>query len=191
MSGDWRVRSLNGQEAMAAAGALADILLDCVEGGASIGFMAGVSRARVEELFRDAAAQVARGERVLVVAQAADGTLLGTVQIAFAAQENQPHRGDLCKMLVARAYRRAGIGEALMAAAEAAARDAGRDLLVLDTATPEAARLYERAGWQPVGSVPRYALEPDGRFCATTFYFKDLRAAAPAAPPHAGVTAAR
>ncbi|MFN3688840.1 N-acetyltransferase family protein [Salinarimonas sp.] len=177
MEGDHRVRSLSGEEVAARAEALGAILLDCIAGGASIGFMAGTSREAARRFFEEAGAAVARGERVLLVAEAPDGTPMGTVQVGFAPQDNQPHRGDLFKMLVARRYRRAGIGAALMAAAEAAALAAGRDLLVLDTGTPEAARLYERAGWRRVGMVPRYALNPDGSVCDTTFYYKDLRGA--------------
>ena len=102
------------------------------------------------------------------------GTIVGTVQLILDLPENQPHRGDLAKMLVHRRVRRGGVGAALLAAAEECAREEGRTLLVLDTANAEAARLYERHGWQRVGQVPGYALLPDGRPCATTFYFKTL-----------------
>jgi GNAT superfamily N-acetyltransferase len=153
---------------------LSDVLIDCVEGGASVSFMLPMTRAKAEGFWRSAAASVARGERLLFAAEDADGTIVGTVQIVLAQPENQPHRGDLAKMLVHRRARRRGIGAALLAAAEHGARRAGKTLLVLDTASADAERLYARRGWQRVGRIPRYALFPDGAPCATTLFFKDL-----------------
>lgn len=97
------------------------------------------------------------------------------MQVVTAQPENQPHRADISKMLVSRHARRQGIAARLMAAADAAARDAGKTVLVLDTVTGgDAERLYERAGWQRVGVVPNYALMPDGALCATTIFHKQL-----------------
>jgi GNAT superfamily N-acetyltransferase len=155
---------------------LSDVLIDCVEGGASVSFMLPMSRAKADAFWRGAAASVARGERVVLAAEDAAGTIVGTVQVILAQPENQPHRGDLAKMLVHRRARRRGIGEALLAAAERSALGAGKTLLVLDTASDEAERLYVRGGWQRCGVIPRYALWPDGRPCATTYYFKFLEA---------------
>ena len=155
---------------------LVEVLVDCVEGGASVSFMWPMTRAKAEEYWRGVAASLARGERALVVAQDSRGEILGTAQAVWAPQENQPHRADISKMLVRRNSRRHGVGARVLAAAERAAFDAGRTLLVLDTASPDAERLYERSGWQRVGTVPRYALLPDGPFCATAFFYKDLTA---------------
>jgi GNAT superfamily N-acetyltransferase len=110
----------------------------------------------------------------LVAENPADGAIVGTVLVAFAQPENQPHRADIAKMLVHRRARRRGAGALLMQAAEAAARAAGKTMLVLDTASPEAERLYTRAGWARVGVVPDYALMPDGALCDTTFFYKRL-----------------
>ena len=154
---------------------LSDVLIDCVEGGASVSFMLPITRAKAEAFWRNPAASVARGERIVLAAEDASGTILGTAQVILAQPENQPHRGDLAKMLVHRAARRRGIGAALLAAAERSARSAGKTLLVLDTASDDAERLYGRGGWQRCGRVPDYALFPDGTPCATTFYFKFLR----------------
>jgi GNAT superfamily N-acetyltransferase len=153
---------------------LSDVLIDCVEGGASVSFMFPMSRAKAEAFWRDAAASVARGERVVIAAEEPDGTIVGTVQVIWAQPENQPHRGDLAKMLVHRSARRRGIGAALLLAAEQSALDAGKTLLILDTASPDAERLYARQGWQRCGEIPNFALWPDGRPCATTFFFKML-----------------
>lgn len=154
---------------------LSDVLIDCVEGGASVSFMLPMSRAKADTFWRDAAAGVARGERVVLSAEDETGSIVGTVQVILAQPENQPHRGDLAKMLVHRRARRRGIGAALLVAAERSALDAGKTLLVLDTASDDAERLYARQGWQRCGQIPNYALLPDGRPCATTYFFKSLR----------------
>jgi GNAT superfamily N-acetyltransferase len=153
---------------------LGDVLIDCVEGGASVSFMLPMTRDKADAFWRNAAASVARGERFVLAAEDAAG-IVGTVQVILAQPENQPHRGDLAKMLVHRRARRRGVGAALLVAAERSALDAGKTLLVLDTASDDAERLYGRAGWQRCGRIPNYALLPDGTPCATTYYFKALR----------------
>ncbi len=156
-------------------GGLADVLIDCVEGGASVSFMHPLSRGRAVAFWQGVARAVAAGERALLVAEDAHG-LCGTVQLVLAQPENQPHRADLAKMLVHRRARRHGLGAALMRAAEATARECGKTLLVLDAVTGgDAARLYERLGWVRVGDIPGYALMPRGEPCGTTYYYRDLR----------------
>jgi len=156
-------------------GQLVDVLIDCVEGGASASFMLPLQRERALAFWRRVAADVAAGARALMVAEDAQG-ICGTVQLLLDLPDNQPHRADLAKMLVHRRARRRGLGEALMRAAEGAARECGRDLLVLDAVTGgDAARMYERLGWTRVGDIPRYALFPGGGFCSTTYYYRDLR----------------
>jgi GNAT superfamily N-acetyltransferase len=153
---------------------LSDVLIDCVEGGASVSFMRPMTRAKAETFWRGVSASVARGERVVLAAEDAEG-IVGTAQVILAQPENQPHRGDLAKMLVHRRARRRGIGEALLVAAERSALEAGKTLLVLDTASADAERVYARQGWQRCGVIPDYALWPDGGFCQTTIFFKFLR----------------
>lgn len=153
--------------------ALADVLIDCVDGGASVSFMWPMTRAKALAFWRDVAAGVARGERALMVAEDAQG-IASTVQVILAQPENQPHRADVAKMLVHRRARRQGVGAALMRAAEREALAQGKTLLVLDTADDTAARLYARLGWQAVGTIPRYALLPGGGECATTYFYRSL-----------------
>jgi GNAT superfamily N-acetyltransferase len=153
--------------------ALAQVLVDCVAGGASVSFMHALTLPRARDFWQRVADEVARGERALLVA-ADDQGIAGTVQLVLAQPENQPHRADLAKMLVHRRARQQGLGAALLAAAEQTARDCGKTLLVLDTASAEAERLYARAGWQRCGSVPGYALLPHGGLCATTFFYREL-----------------
>ena len=152
---------------------LADVLIDCVEGGASVSFMHPLPHDRAAAFWRRVGQDVAAGERALLVAKDARG-LCGTVQLVLDQPENQPHRADLSKLLVHRRARRQGLGEALMRAAEATARECGKTLLVLDTASGEAERLYERLGWERVGVIPGYALLPHGGLCGTTVYYRNL-----------------
>jgi GNAT superfamily N-acetyltransferase len=175
MISDVSVRRLDATEAAACVEALADVLIDCVEGGASVSFMLPLERPTAVKFWRKVADGVASGERVLLVAEEKNGQVIGTVQIVIAQPENQPHRADVAKMLVHRKARRRGVAQRLLAAAERAALDEGKDVLVLDTVTGgEAESLYERGGWQRVGIVPRYALMPTGELCGTTFYYKQL-----------------
>ncbi len=175
MSESVTVRRLDAGEALAAVEGLADVLVDCVEGGASVSFMLPLARERAIDFWRGVAEGVERGERALLVAQDHAGRILGTVQLITAMPDNQPHRADVAKMLVHRSARRAGIAQALMAAIDDVARCEGKTVLVLDTVTGgDAERLYERAGWQRAGVVPKYALMPDGAFCATSFFYKHL-----------------
>jgi len=154
---------------------LAAVLVDCVEGGASVSFMLPLTRERATAFWQRVADAVPRGERALLVAEDAAGCIVGTVQLVLDQPENQPHRADVAKMLVHRRARRRGVAEALMRAAETAARDAGRTLLVLDTVSGgDAERLYVRLGWQRVGTIPGYALWPQGGRCATTYYYREL-----------------
>jgi GNAT superfamily N-acetyltransferase len=155
---------------------LADVLLDCVEGGASVGFMHPLPRAKALAFWQTALASAARGERIVLVAEEGESkTIVGTVQVVLAMPDNQPHRADVAKMQVHRRARRCGLGAALMRAAEAAAREAGRTLLVLDTVTgSDAERLYTRLGWQRSGVIPGYALLPQGGLCSTTVFYRVL-----------------
>jgi GNAT superfamily N-acetyltransferase len=162
---------LDAASATAAIDELAEVLADCVAGGASVSFMSPFGRDDARKFFEKIIASVARDETVLVVAKR-DGRVVGTVQLGLDMPPNQPHRGDIRKLLVHRAARKHGLGAALMARAEAEAKARGRTLLVLDTAGDEAERIYLRSGWQRVGMIPDYAMWPQGGFCATTFFWK-------------------
>lgn len=153
--------------------ALALVLTDCVEGGASVGFMQPYGLDQALAFWARIGREVNRGARVLLVAEL-DGAIVGTVQVILEQPDNQPHRADIAKMLVHRRARRRGIGAALMQGAEDAARAHGKTLLVLDTASEEADRLYTRMGWTLVGTVPDFALWPQGGLCSTRFYYRKL-----------------
>ena len=170
------IRPLTPQEAREQIGALAAVLIDCVEGGASVSFMSPLTRERADAFWQGVAEGVAAGERVLLAAQdPSTGMVVGTVQVILKQPENQPHRADIAKMLVHSQARRRGVGAALMRAAEEAAARAGKTVLVLDTVTGgDAERLYERVGWVKSGIIPNYALWPKGGFCDTTVFYKQI-----------------
>jgi GNAT superfamily N-acetyltransferase len=175
MSATIAIQQVDGSEARAYVDALVDILIDCVEGGASVSFMSPISRKTAVDFWTHIAESVARNERILLIARADDGRIVGTVHVIVSQPENQPHRADVAKMLVHRSARRRGVAGQLMNAVDEVARTAGKTVLVLDTVTGgDAERLYERAGWQRVGHVPNYALMPDGKPCGTTFFHKQL-----------------
>lgn len=153
---------------------LSDVLIDCVEGGASVSFMLPMPRGKACTFWRGVADSAARGERIIFIAEDASGAIVGTVQVVLQQPENQPHRGEIAKMLVHRSARRLGLGDQLLAAAEACALEAGKTLLVLDTSSDSAERLYARRGWQRCGVIPGYALWPGGGPCATTIFYKEL-----------------
>lgn len=169
------IRELDGAEALARVDELAAVLRDCVEGGASVGFMLPLAAGRPEAFWRKVAAGVAAGERHLFVAEDEAGRICGTLSLVVDMPDNQPHRADVSKMLVHRRARRQGVAERLLRAVESKALALGRTTLVLDTVTgSEASRVYERLGWQKAGDIPNYALMPDGPPCSTTYYFKPL-----------------
>ena len=153
---------------------LAAVLVDCVEGGASVSFMSPFSQAQALAFFRKIASSVTSGDTLLLAAKLG-GRIVGTVQLGLDTPPNQPHRADVRKMLVHRSSRRFGIGAALMARVEDEARRLGRWLLVLDTVPGESGyRVYKRAGWIECGVIPDYAMFPDGRLCDTTLFWKRL-----------------
>jgi GNAT superfamily N-acetyltransferase len=176
MSKSFTIRHLSPQEAREQIGALSAVLIDCVEGGASVSFMSPLTHERADAFWQGVAEGVAAGERILLVAREdSSGRIVGTVQVILKQPENQPHRADIAKMLVHGGARKRGIGAALMQAAEDAARMAGKSVLVLDTVTGgDAERLYERAGWTRSGVIPNYALWPKGGFCDTTVFYKQI-----------------
>jgi GNAT superfamily N-acetyltransferase len=174
VSADAEITSLEAPVAESALDQLADVLVDYVEGGASVSFMSPFSHQQALVFFRKVAGSVASGDTVLLAARLG-GRIVGTVQLGLDTPPNQSHRADIKKLLVHRSVRGHGVGAALMARAEEEARRRGRWLLVLDTVPGENGhRLYLRAGWTQTGLVPNYALFPDGRLCDTAIMWKRL-----------------
>ncbi len=168
------IRELSGSETRHHLRDLAGVLLDCVRGGASVNFMTSMTLADAEAFYTGVLAGVERGDRILLAAFL-DAELVGTVQVVFAPAPNQPHRADVAKLLVHRSARGQGIARRLMHRVEEVSHAAGRTLLVLDTVTGDAAeQLYLKLGWHKLGVIPNYALYPDGRWCDTTVFWKQL-----------------
>lgn len=161
-------------EAASLVSALADILIDCVEGGASVSFMLPVERRVAEDYYQQVHDKLTRGSLTLFVAYL-DQEPAGTVLLSPVLIENQPHRAEVFKLLVHRRARKRGVAQALMSALESRAREVGRTLLSLDTtAGTPSERLYEKLGWHRLGVMPGHALLPDGRLSDTTFFWKQL-----------------
>ncbi len=172
--GTIEIRRLAGAELETQLDGLAEVLFDCVAGGASVGYMAPFSFDDARAEFEHWAAEAARGHRAILAAFV-EGELVGTAQLILALPANQPHRAEVARVLVHRSARRRGIARLLMERLELEARAEGRTLLVLDAVSDgDAARLYARLGWTEVGMIPGYALFPDGRPCDTTVFWKAL-----------------
>lgn len=168
------IRRLDASAARTHLDGLAEVLHDCVEGGASVGFMHPFTLDDARAYFESLVPEIRRGTRILLAAFDDEG-VVGTVQLLHAAAPNQPHRADIAKLLVHRRARGQGIATQLMAAAEGAALTDGKTLLVLDTVTGTPAfRLYERLGWLVVGEIPGYALSVTGELEPTTVFYKRL-----------------
>ncbi|MBC8716729.1 GNAT family N-acetyltransferase [Ochrobactrum sp. Marseille-Q0166] len=165
---------LNFEEAKAAVPALAEILTDCVNSGASVGFMAPSKAHDFIPYWNRITNEVESGDTALLVAEH-NGEIVGTVQLGLAQMPNQPHRADLKKLLIHRKARGLGLARKLMEAVEEEARNRHKTLLCLDTATGSPAEaIYTHLGWERVGVIPNYALYPDGSPCATTLFYKGL-----------------
>jgi GNAT superfamily N-acetyltransferase len=168
------VRRLRPDEAREQLDALAGVLADCVAGGASVGYMEPFSHADARTVYEDYVRDAEQGRRIILGAFL-DGNLVGTAQLVLAVPPNQPHRAEVARVLVHRSARRRGFAQRLMEQLEQEALDEGKTLLVLDAVTGgDAARLYERLGWNKVGVIPNYALYPDGQFCDTTVFWKTV-----------------
>lgn len=154
---------------------LIDVLEECVKDGASVSFMLPFDRQKACSFWEGVARSCEAGERRVFIAQRDNGDILGTVQLITAMPDNQPHRGEVAKLLVRQCARRQGVARALMTVLEESAATAGKSLLVLDTATGSGAEIfYQQAGWQKAGEIPQYALMPDGTPCGTSVFYKSI-----------------
>jgi GNAT superfamily N-acetyltransferase len=170
------VSRLDGTQVLDCVDALADLLVDTVAGGASVGFLAPLDPAVAASWWKERAAGVAARQLAVWVARDDDRTV-GTVSLAFPDKPNSRHRAELVKLMVHRDARGRGLGRSLLATAEDAAVAAGVTLLHLDTETDSPAeRLYTTAGWTRAGMIPDYAADPAGVLRPTTLYYKRVGA---------------
>jgi GNAT superfamily N-acetyltransferase len=169
------VTRLDGSELHARVDELADLLVDTVDGGASVGFLAPLDRSEALAWWKERAAGVAAGRLAVWAAYEGDRAdrAVGTVSLAFPDKPNSRHRAELVKLMVHRDARGQGLGRRLLTTAEGAAAAAGITLLHLDTETDSLAEhLYRAAGWTRIGAIPDYAAAPDGVLRPTSIYFK-------------------
>jgi GNAT superfamily N-acetyltransferase len=169
------IRELDAAEYRAAIPDLATLLVDAVDGGASVNFVAGVTTSEAAGWWSQRIQDVFDGLITAIVA--VDGErIVGTALLIRSSNPNSPHRAEVGKVLVHRSARRRGIGAALMHAIEERARADGRWMLVLDTVTGSPAEsMYRSLGWTELGVMPNHALLTDGTPAPTTFFWKDLR----------------
>ncbi|KAF5993188.1 GNAT family N-acetyltransferase [Streptomyces sp. WAC00263] len=175
------VSRLDAQRLRASVGELAELLIDTVEGGASIGFLAPLERATAVAWWEERVDAVSAGRLAVWVAHTAD-RILGTVSLVFPDKPNSRHRAELVKLMVHRDGRGQGLGRGLLTTAEHAAATAGITLLHLDTETDSPAEsLYRSAGWTRLGAIPDYAATPSGELRPTTIFYKRVGATVPGA----------
>lgn len=175
MTSSLHIHSLSREAILSHIDSLADILENCVSGGASVSFMLPFTPEKARQFWLGVAESVGRQERTVLACSDERESFLGTVQLITDQPENQPHRADVAKLLVHEKARRRGVAMALMDALESVAQNQGKSVLVLDTTIGSGAEtFYQRAGWQKVGEIPRYALMPDGEMTATTVFYKFL-----------------
>jgi acetyltransferase len=169
-----RIDKVSDQEIIAHQVQLVALLRDAVDGGASVSFLAPLSTATASSYWNKIAAGVAAAERIVLIAREGD-TIVGSVQLALASEPNAAHRAEVQKLLVHSRCRRRGIGQALLAAVEQSAREAGRILLVLDTQQGSAAeQLYQNHGYIRAGVIPRFALASNGKLEDTVIFYRAL-----------------
>lgn len=173
------MEALDAQRYRDALDGLAALLVDAVDGGAGVNFMAGVTVEQARAWWASRVEGVESGMVVPIVAR--DGErIVGSTVLLYAWNPNSPHRGEISKVLVHSSARRLGLGRRLMEAAEARAREDGRWLLVLDTVTgSDADAFYRSLGWTAIGDIPDFALQPDGSLTPTTVFYKDVRGGVP------------
>jgi GNAT superfamily N-acetyltransferase len=171
------VTALDAEGYAAAIPGLAELIVDAVEGGASVNFLAGVTAAEAAAWWSARLPQVSDGTITAFAAtDPASGRVVGSTLLVRSRNPNSPHRAEIAKVLVHRSARRQGVGRALMDAAEAAAMAEGRWLLILDTEAGSAADTFYRSlGWQVLGTMPNHAFRSDGVLAPTTYFWKDLR----------------
>jgi len=169
------VEELSATAALSLRSGLVALLEDVVKGGASVGFLPPLDGEEAGAYWDGVAATLKGGSRRLWIACAADGGIVGTVQLDLPGQANGRHRAEVIKLMVLSGARRQGLGRLLMEAAEAEAHRLARTTLVLDTRQGDPSEaLYRGMGWQPAGTIPRYAQSADGTLHTTAFYYKLL-----------------
>ncbi|MDY7228143.1 GNAT family N-acetyltransferase [Hyalangium rubrum] len=170
------IRFVDATEAESYREALVELLRDAVDGGASVGFLPPLEESEARAYWEGVREDLVAGRRSLALAWV-EGRVAGTAQLVEAGKANARHRAEVSRVLVHSAFRRRGLGAALMRAVEARAREQGKRTLVLDTREGDSAeRLYQSLGWIRVGVIPEYARNGAGTLDGTAVYYKLLGA---------------
>jgi acetyltransferase len=160
--------------------AFSALVRDAVAHGASIGFTLPLSDGELAEYWHKVGLELAAGNKILLIARGIDRGVVGSAQLALESRANGRHRAEVQKVMVLAAHRGQGLGAALMTELEAAARQRGRKLLLLDTSVGAggAVKFYERLGYTFAGSIPDYAADPDGQLVPNAIFYKQLKLSA-------------
>ena len=168
------IERLGEEQARAALPELVELLQDAVHDGASVGFLRPLAGEMAASYWREILQDLGRQTRILLVARLED-RIVGTIQLGLCTRENGLHRAEVQKLLVHTRWRRRGLAKALMTAIQEEARKAKRSLLYLDTEPDRPAeQLYERLGWSRAGTIPGYALTPEGELHGTVIFYRTL-----------------
>ncbi|WP_320170234.1 GNAT family N-acetyltransferase [Maridesulfovibrio sp.] len=152
---------------------LCTLLIDTVEGGASVGFLSPIAMDTAKSYWLKVESELESATDLLVAEK--NGQTVGSVQIVYCTKENGAHRGEVQKLFVLQSNRRHGVATRLMLEAEKRAAQKGKTLLTLDTQENSSAeKLYEKLGWQKAGVIPDYACSPNGKLHGTTLFFKHV-----------------
>lgn len=155
-------------------GDLIQLLLDAVQQGASVGFLADLDQVEASAYFDQVLNGLGDGSLLLWVA-VQGGRVLGSVQLGLCQKRNGLNRAEVQKLLVHSTARRRGIARALMLRLQGEATELKRGLLYLDTeAGSDAEPFYQALGYTSIGGLPDYACGPDGSYRANAIYYKTL-----------------
>lgn len=170
----WTIAEIKTTPSLELFSQLVDLLQDAVQSGASVGFIAPLSTADARNYWLSSLAEVARGDRVVLLAS--DGSnVIGCAQLMLTSRINARHRADVQKLLVHSQEQGKGLGRALLQAIEKVAQQKGRTLLLADArADDRGEKMFLRAGYTKVGTIPRFQRGPDGNFDSTTIFFRNL-----------------
>lgn len=155
-------------------GQLQLLLTDCIESGASVGFLTPVNLQEVTSYWASVERDLKSVSRRLFIA-IDDDVIIGAVQLSLCSKANGLHRGEVEKLMVKTSSRGQGVSKKLMSSMELAAAETGLSLLVLDTRLGDvASSLYRSIGYTEAGQIPQFARSSNGELETTVYFFKLL-----------------
>jgi acetyltransferase len=153
---------------------LAELLLDTLHSGASVGYQRTISLQEAESAFSHFRNELDKGERLIWIARDEQG-LAGSISLQLPAQPEALNRANIKLLLVHRRARRSGVGKKLLAELEKTACMRQRGLLSLEVPAGSAAETFYRSqGYRCLGEIPDYLYSAGGYYQPAAIYFKRL-----------------